>query len=65
MKDFKVHIPNFEVFYSKYGGESIENLNNNNFKGSKLSNYSLNDIISSFQINKNKSKSNIYLYIHI
>ncbi len=60
MKDFKVHIPNFEVFYSKYGGESIENLNNNNFKGSKLSNYSLNDIISSFQINKNKSKNSKY-----
>ena len=55
-KDFKVHIPNFEVFYSKYGGESIENNNNNNFKGSKLSNHSINDIISSFQINKNKGK---------
>ena len=59
-KDFKVHIPNFEVFYSKYGGESIENNNNNNFKGSKLSNHSINDIISSFQINKNKSKNSKY-----
>ena len=30
------------------------------FKGSKLSNYSLNDIISSFRINKNKSKNSKY-----
>ena len=57
MKDFKVHIPNFEVFYSKYGGESIENNNNNNYKGSKISNYSINDAISSFYINKKKNQN--------
>ena len=57
MKDFKVHIPNFEVFYSKYGGESIENINNNNYKGSKISNYSINDAISSFYINKKKNQN--------